>query len=68
MLAVDDWPVWPLGEQDLVDVWRELVLERAGFPLAIAIDLAQERTVDLHQALGLLEAGCPPELVARILL
>lgn len=51
-----------------VDVvaWRACRLREAGFSPALAEDLATQR-VDLHALLQLVDAGCPPELAARIL-
>jgi hypothetical protein len=51
-----------------VDVvaWRTCRLLEHGFALALADTLARER-VDLHRLLALVDAGCPPELAARIL-
>jgi hypothetical protein len=41
-----------------VNAWRLLRLLDAGWPLAEAELLAEDRTVDLHQACELLERGC----------
>lgn len=51
-----------------VDVvaWRTCRLCEAGFPPALAHALAHQR-VDLHALLQLADAGCPPDLAARIL-
>lgn len=50
---------------DVVD-WRWCRLREAGFPPSLARSLARTR-VDLHALLELVDAGCPPELAARIL-
>lgn len=50
---------------DVVE-WRRCRLREAGFPPALAASLARLR-VDLHALLELVDAGCPPELAARIL-
>ncbi len=50
---------------DVVE-WRRCRLREAGFPATLARDLARRR-VDLHALLELVDAGCPPELAARIL-
>lgn len=50
---------------DVVE-WRCCRLREAGFAPALATRLASMR-VDLHELLGLVDAGCPPELAARIL-
>jgi ABC-type amino acid transport substrate-binding protein len=57
-----------LTEQDQVERWRTRELERVGFDIALARRLARRLDVDLHQALDLIDRGCPPELAARILL
>lgn len=51
-----------------VDVvaWRRCRLLEHGFGTALADTLAHDRT-DLHRLLALVDAGCPPELAARIL-
>lgn len=46
--------------------WRRCRLREAGFPNPLAAALASQR-VDLHALLQLVDAGCPPELAARIL-
>ena len=50
---------------DVVE-WRWCRLREAGFPAALARTLAGKH-VDLHALLELVDAGCPPELAARIL-
>lgn len=50
---------------DVVE-WRLCRLREAGFPPLLASVLARQR-VDLHALLELVDAGCPPELAARIL-
>jgi hypothetical protein len=51
-----------------VDVvaWRRCRLLEHGFGHALADTLAHDR-VDLHRLLALVDAGCPPDLAARIL-
>lgn len=51
-----------------VDVvaWRRCRLLERGFAPALADTLAHQ-DVDLHRLLALVDAGCPPELAARIL-
>lgn len=46
--------------------WRACRLREAGFPPRLADALSRTR-VDLHALLELVDAGCPPELAARIL-
>ncbi|MBA3842421.1 MAG: hypothetical protein H0X39_07340 [Actinobacteria bacterium] len=55
------------SEQELVESWRAAELERAGFPPAIAAELAPRTDVDLHRAAELLTKGCSPELALQIL-
>ena len=40
---------------------------QAGYDEQQALDLAIRTNVDLHQAVELLEQGCPPDLAAEIL-
>lgn len=49
-----------------VRAWRTCRLLEAGFQRELATTLAAGR-VDLHALLELVDAGCPPELAARIL-
>jgi len=51
-----------------VDVlaWRACRLREAGFAPALADEVAAQR-VDLHALLQLVDAGCSPDLAARIL-
>jgi hypothetical protein len=49
-----------------VIAWRVCRLREAGFSAALAEALARQR-VDLHALLQLVDAGCPPDLAARIL-
>ena len=41
---------------------------RTGFELELATTLAARMDVDLHEAIDLVERGCPPEIAGRILL
>lgn len=56
----------PAGPPVDVVAWRACRLHEAGFPWALADSLARTRA-DLHQLLSLVDAGCPPDLAARIL-
>ena len=47
--------------------WRRRALQEAGFDAALARELAADGRVDLHDVLGLVDRGCPPQLAARIL-
>jgi hypothetical protein len=55
-------------EHERVERWRAEELERAGYPRALAAELAARGDVDLHQAVNLVANGCPPETAGRILL
>lgn len=57
----------PSDERAKVEGWRLHVLVEAGYPSDIAQELAASE-VDLHTAVGLVEAGCSPDIAARILL
>ena len=55
-------------ERAKVEGWRLHVLVEAGYPPALAEQIAQSRA-DLHEAVTLVtERGCSPELAAQILL
>lgn len=56
----------PAGPPVDVVTWRATRLFEAGFPWALADSLARSRA-DLHELLSLVDAGCPPDLAARIL-
>ena len=56
------------AESERVERWRAEALERAGYDIASALELAARNDVDLHQAIELVESGCSPDLAVRILL
>jgi hypothetical protein len=47
--------------------WRCRQLAEAGFPRALARQVAQNPVHDLHALVELVERGCPPPLAVRIL-
>jgi hypothetical protein len=55
----------PSPDVDVLE-WRASRLRDAGFEADLAATLAGQR-VDLHALLSLVDAGCPPDLAARIL-
>ena len=55
-------------ESEQVVAWRREELERVGYDMAAARDLAQRTDVDLHLAIALGRGGCPPQTAIRILL
>lgn len=56
----------PAGPPVDVIAWRASRLRDAGFPWDLADWLART-PADLHELLSLVDAGCPPQLAARIL-
>jgi hypothetical protein len=54
-------------ELDRVERWRTAELMRVGFAGDDAVALAARMEVDLHEAIELVQRGCPPELAFRIL-
>ncbi len=54
-------------ELERVERWRTAELMRVGFAGDDAASLAARTDVDLHQAIELVQRGCPPELAVRIL-
>ena len=54
-------------EIERVERWRTAELMRVGFAGDDAVALAACTDVDLHQAIELVQRGCPPELAVRIL-
>ena len=54
-------------EVDRVERWRTAELMRVGFPGDDAVALAARTDVDLHEAIELVQRGCPTELAVRIL-
>jgi len=62
--SVDETPTL----RDLgVVVWRFDCLIRAGYPDELAVRLAENAAVDLHDAVELLYRGCSVEQAVRIL-
>ena len=54
-------------ETERVERWRTSELMRVGFPGDDAVVLAARFDVDLHDAIALVQHGCPPALAIRIL-
>jgi hypothetical protein len=54
-------------ELERVERWRAAELVRVGFAGDDAVALAARLDVDLHEAIALVQRGCPPELAVRIL-
>jgi hypothetical protein len=46
--------------------WRRARLIQAGFAPEMATRLGWDGRIDVHDLLGLVDRGCPPELAARI--
>lgn len=55
-------------ELERIEAWRMEALIRAGYDEDAAMKLATRLDVDLHQAIGLIDRGCSPELALQILL
>lgn len=55
-------------EIDRVESWRAEELIRAGYNPSDAIALAARHDIDLHEAVELLDKGCPIELAIDILI
>lgn len=56
------------SEHERVERWRADMLERAGYGVEQAAELAGRTDVDLHRAIELVENGCSPEVALQILL
>ena len=54
-------------ERVKVESWRLHVLVEAGYPIPLA-ERDAHSNADLHQAVGLVRAGCSPDLAAEILI
>jgi hypothetical protein len=54
-------------ETERVERWRTAELMRVGFPGDDAVALAARSEIDLHEAIELVQRGCPTELAVRIL-
>ena len=54
-------------ETEKVERWRAEALEKVGYDLISARELATRSDIDLHRAIELVEAGCPPALALEIL-
>jgi len=55
-------------ELERVEHWRAEELVRAGYEPTDAIALAARHDIDLHEATGLIQRGCPYELAIEILI
>jgi hypothetical protein len=47
--------------------WRRDRLVHTGFPLPLAVRVANDSRYDLHALIELVERGCDPQLAVRIL-
>lgn len=56
-----------LPEHWKVVLWRQEELERAGYPVLAAMQLAESSHVDLHAAIALLKHGATVDEALRIL-
>ena len=56
------------AERAAVAAWRRRQLDEAGFPAWLAAPLADDRRVDVHALIELVERGCRPDIAARIAL
>ncbi|HET6692625.1 MAG TPA: hypothetical protein VFG74_17350 [Miltoncostaeaceae bacterium] len=54
------------GAAALVAAWRRRLLERAGYPAPLAVELAADERFDVAALVSLAERGCPPALARRI--
>jgi hypothetical protein len=55
-------------EIERIERWRAEALERAGYNMSAARELAARLDIDLHLATDLLAQGCPQEVALQILL
>jgi hypothetical protein len=55
-------------ESEKVERWRAEALEKVGYDVISAHELAMRPDVDLHLAIELIENGCPVPLALEILL
>jgi hypothetical protein len=55
-------------ELERIRLWRLENLSEAGYEPPVAAELADRLDIDLHQAVRLVQRGCPVALAARILL
>jgi len=60
-------PTEPTTRRAALGRWRCRRLIAAGFGGPLAVALADDDDVDLHELLVLIDRGCPPALAARIL-
>jgi hypothetical protein len=60
-------PAYVRHEWDDIVSWRIERLLAAGYDHEASLVLALDRDVDLHQAVSLLERGCPVETALQIL-
>ena len=57
-----------VDRSDSVVRWRFEALLRAGYDAGNALIVAGHPEVDLHEAISLVERGCPPPLAVQIVL
>jgi hypothetical protein len=66
-MSIQTSPAYVRDEWDDVVSWRIERLLGAGYDDEAALVLALDRDVDLHQAISLLERGCPLDTALQIL-
>jgi len=70
--ALMDAPLPETEEAECIIGWRLKCLLETGYGIVAATVLASRfqgpDAIDLHQAVELVESGCPPETAVRILL
>jgi hypothetical protein len=64
---IEEDPIIP-SEQTRVLSWRVERLLDAGYDGETALVIGLDAHIDLHRAIALVSAGCPPETALRILL
>ena len=64
---IEEDPIAP-NEQVRVLSWRVERLLDAGYDGETALAIGLDVKIDLHRAVGLLRAGCPPDTAFRILI
>jgi hypothetical protein len=67
-MAATDVRIADDTEAARIERWRQEELERAGYSAEQAAELAASAQVDLHEAIDLVDRGCPPGVALQILL
>jgi hypothetical protein len=67
MTEIDQYHLIDTDDERVLE-WRAQCLMSAGYDVEDAFSIAADTRIDLHDAVALVESGCPTDLAVEILL